>query len=189
MLLTNLDLVPVMIFMNFVDKIDRDDIKNTLQMVFERFGSNKTWEKREALSFWFNERVRINTTWYRAQGTIEFPVDQFVADPVTVFSKLITQLDLPVVESRMANLESIFRQWSELQRHSRADARIGHLVDCVVNNVAYDWQHLNLTIFEEACVQSLLRDLHQLELACYNLDVFPTNTKELREYLIDVKPI
>jgi hypothetical protein len=40
-----------------------------------------------------------------------------------------------------------------------------------------------LTLIDEATIQMILRDVHKLDLMCYELDQFPENTKALRSKL------
>lgn len=82
------------------------------------------------------------------------------------------------------NFSEIYEQWLAIQKHKDTDKIVQSIVNSTVNGIDYAWAPLN--IVNEAVVQMQLRDLHSLDLKCYNLDVFPTNTKDLKELLINV---
>jgi hypothetical protein len=85
-----------------------------------------------------------------------------------------------------SDFDKIYQDWIACQFHIHKDRDIEQIVDCVVNNINLDWSDKNLTVVDEGIIQMRLRDLHNLDLLCYNLNVFPKNTFDLRKVLIDV---
>ena len=55
---------------------------------------------------------------------------------------------------------------------------VNQILIAVIENQELEWQHTQLTITDEAMIQKKLRD-RNIELQCYNLDLFPTNTTQL----------
>jgi len=81
------------------------------------------------------------------------------------------------------NFDEIYNIWSELQPHIHKDKIVNQIVNSVINQIEFDWSSKSLTVIDEALVQMRLRDLHNSDLKCYNVNVFPTNTKSLIELL------
>jgi transcription termination factor NusB len=82
------------------------------------------------------------------------------------------------------NFDEVFSAWRPLQKHYRKQELIDDIVDATINDKYLEWS--NLSLIDEAIVQMCLRDLHKLDMMCYNVNVFPTNTTDLRKLLINV---
>lgn len=144
------------------------------------------WELREFLSFFILKQHYAETDLpdilnYYNDNVLKIPLDALS----TEFEKTIRSiLDFCELEVRRENFQEVYSQWMPLQVHSDKDAFVNDIVDSVTNDWQYSWESKQLTLVDEAFVQMKLRDLHNLELKCYNLDVFPTNTNELKNLLI-----
>ena len=84
-----------------------------------------------------------------------------------------------------ADLTAVTQQWLSLQQHLHKDLVVDAIVNGVVRSEHFDWSQHQLTMWDEAFVQWTLRDLHGLDMKCYNVNVFPTNTTDLRNLLIN----
>lgn len=84
------------------------------------------------------------------------------------------------------NFKEIYEIWVNKQEHKNKDVIAKKIIESILEKKYYDWSNYNLSIIDEAFVQMTLRDLHKLDLRCYNLNVFPKNTKDLKELLFDV---
>jgi hypothetical protein len=146
-----------------------------------------TWQVRQKLSRWFERRHSVYDTWHRAHGpnVLTLKIIDFVQDPLTSLVEVMPELDFQIDRSRIEPFKQIVEEWRSLQKFLSIDKTVQRIVDCTVNNVVCDWSSENLSIIDEAFVQMLLRHLHKLDLRCYNLNVFPTNTESLRKLLIN----
>lgn len=64
-----------------------------------------------------------------------------------------------------------------LQCHMNKDLLCNQIVESIITNEYFDWSATALTFIDEAMIQKLLRDAG-VQLRCYNLNIFPTNTKD-----------
>jgi hypothetical protein len=85
---------------------------------------------------------------------------------------------------RIETLDYIHSTWLENQHHIFKDDLIFKIIDSLLNNRFYSWHDKNLTLADEALVQYFLR-LHNIELRCYNLNVFPINTEDLKKLYVN----
>jgi fatty-acid desaturase len=67
--------------------------------------------------------------------------------------------------------------------HAVDSSIITSIVENVIKNRDYSWAELNLALVDEAAIQRGLRR-RGYELACFELNVFPTSVESLRKYLI-----
>jgi len=96
---------------------------------------------------------------------------------------LLLWSDLALVKDNFREIHDI---WTSKQEHKNKDVIAKKIIESILEEKYYDWSNYNLSIIDEAFVQMTLRDLHKLDLRCYNLNVFPTNTKDLKDLLFDV---
>jgi len=144
------------------------------------------WHKRESISYqlsaWYDYLMLWNQFRTSHADAVYIDVCDFVQEPSSTIDFLLAQLGLPKIKDR----PEVFVHWQQNQKFLRTDQTCRNIVQAVVDQQDLDWSHEQLDIYDEAWIQWALRVLHQLDIRCYNLDVFPTNTKELRNYLIDV---
>ena len=69
-----------------------------------------------------------------------------------------------------------------LQKFTNHDVLCNQIVNNTVTNTLLDWQHQPLTLVNESWVQWRFRELGY-NMACHGLDMFPTNTVQLKELL------
>jgi hypothetical protein len=149
------------------------------------------WELREFLSFFIipqhlSESEMDSILGYSSPNVIK--VD--VRDIINNFKKTITLLlEWCQFEIKRYDFDRVFAMWIEKQVHIHKDQLVIDIVQSILSNNNINWSHARLTIVDESIIQMRLRDLYNLDLRCYNLNVFPTNTKDLKELLIDVKPV
>jgi hypothetical protein len=85
------------------------------------------------------------------------------------------------VSTSEEELSAIYSQWIVKQHHINKDKLINDIVEYSINGKELTYS--NLTFFDEIFIQRKLSD-KGFELACYNLNSFPSNTKELTNLLI-----
>ena len=96
---------------------------------------------------------------------------------VETITKLFEKLNLPIIRN---NIEFIYEEWDKLQYFKNKDKQIKEIVDAVLNDVDLDFG--GLSIIDEAEIQRQLRN-NGWEIQCYDLNVFPTNTTDLKKLL------
>jgi hypothetical protein len=142
------------------------------------------WELREFLSMYlYGEWTDVFNPDTFITLKKEFPAvtfieigelrDNFTETITTLFEKL----KLPIVRN---NIEFIHEEWDKLQYFKNKDKQVKEIVDAVLGDINLDWT--GLSIIDEAEIQRQLRN-NGWEIKCYNLNIFPTNTADLRGLL------
>lgn len=159
------------------------------------------WEKREFLSFWWWP-ARLNEHSWKDVYKKSLDWDQYPAHKnLNIHTVTLSQLrdncpkaiigildylGLKLQRSEQ-DLIDICNKWASLQRHSCKDRLIADIINSMIDPRGYlDWSQSELTLVDEATIQMILRDLHNLEIKCYNLNEFPTNSKHLRDLTFNV---
>lgn len=146
------------------------------------------WELREFLSMYIwkqhlDETGLDTILAYNNPTLLKIDIKNLLNNFESTIRQLLAHCNLPVIQN---NFDQVYTAWVDSQSHKNKDQLVASIVDSVVNNKFMDWSKENLTIVDESIVQMRLRDLHNLELKCYNLNEFPTTTQQLREFLIHV---
>jgi hypothetical protein len=150
------------------------------------FKDLEPWELRESM---------VYTEWFECNGSTtcwdilkkEFPEVKFVAidqlrdnfretviDYMNFFNINADDLDL---------LDQVGKEWLELQVHHSKDKLLGNIINSLISNTECDWSTEDITLLDEVYIQSeLLRQ--GVEIKCFGLNKFPTNTKDFNPYLI-----
>jgi hypothetical protein len=153
----------------------------------EKIEQMKIWELREFLSLYFYTQHLAESELEKMQDIQkEFTKFQFITiDSLRDNFKntIITLLEYcKLTPTRLNKVEEIYQEWISLQCNCYKDSLINNIVDSVLNDNLYDWSDSKLTLVDEALIQFYLRQ-HSIEIKCYNLDTFPTNTTILKNYL------
>jgi hypothetical protein len=146
-----------------------------------------TWQLREMYSFWVDGAAQFFVNGYapiKDPKIVNISIRQLVDNFQPTLKLAFDQLGL--VMSRQQQLSGLEDKWLSLQKYSNIDFLCNQIVDATVNNQFFDWSGQKLSTLSEGYIQWQLRDLHKLDLLCYNLNVFPTNSVELRKLLINV---
>lgn len=144
------------------------------------------WELRELACEYFYDRcqAKLLTDDHLRQLSFDniklVPLDQFRDNFVDAMSSI---LDFFNIAHDANQLDHIHSNWLAKQQHINKDCQILQVVDALINNVDLDWTDCNFTFFDELFIQRLLLD-RGIEIACYNVDKFPTTTKDFSPLLI-----
>ena len=139
------------------------------------------WEIREFLScFLFTKNRYQSLLEYNHTNLIKITIPDLINKFEVTITHLLNEIGLPIVRR---DFEYIHQEWLAVQKHVNKDQLVEDIVHAVVNEFAFDWSQHQLTVVDEAFVQMRLRDLHNLELKCYNLNEFPVTSSELRKYI------
>lgn len=146
------------------------------------------WEIREFLSFYIFKQHEAET---ENNQIIEYQNNNIkkvnIKDLFDNFENTIKDLlSWSKIDLVKKDFSQVYDLWISKQEHRHKDEITRKIINSVLEKHHYDWSNQKLSIVDEAFIQMSLRDLHNLDLRCYNLNVFPTNTKDLKELLFDV---
>ena len=177
-------------FHNIAHKIkqeDRADFFKSINSFCELSNNDKIWEQREKISFKIKYfHCHANYFGRKNSNQLTVTVSDIINNLKNCLETLFDKTGLAFDSSRMSNFNLIEQQWLELQEFKHLDQLCRDIAIAAATGSNIDWSGKSLTIYDEAYVQMLLRDLHKLDLKCYNLDEFPTNSHDLRKFLIHV---
>ena len=145
-----------------------------------------SWQLREMISYWHERRLTELYVNRYTEITDSKIINISIRDLVDNFEHTIVYLcDALSIPIHDANHLSVIRQnWLSLQKFTDSDKVCQQIINSVLDHTEYSWRPLH--IFEEAFVQWQLRDLHHQDMLCYNLDKFPSSTRDLKQVLINV---
>jgi hypothetical protein len=163
-------------------------LHNLKKWGIDSFDSAQRWQLREFLSLFIypqqlaeSELININE--------IQSKFSKFKFVPIESLRDNFKQTILSLLDycnfthTNIDQIEYVYSEWIKLQYHCRKDQLINEIVTAVINNVDYSWS--NLTLADEALIQYYLREQH-MEIRCFDLNVFPSNTHELKKYLYTI---
>lgn len=145
------------------------------------------WVKREFLSFYLMPAWHAQIEWYHPA---KWSNSKCLVIPVNLllysFEQTLTTIQnycnlLPVRE--ISELLPFHQKNIELQNYRTHDQLCKDIVECTINNRDLQWDELSLC--SESWIQWELRN-QGFEIRCDGLDIFPTNSVQLRELLYPV---
>lgn len=147
----------------------------------------ETWEVREFLSLYMMPQCLAETEFnniltYQNPKLFKIEIRDLIDNFECTIRQLMSYCELPVVAN---NFDAIYNQWAPLQVHTQKDIIVDNIVNAIIAGTEYDWGEGKLSLIDESIVQMRLKDLHELDLKCYNLNVFPTNTTDLKKLLFN----
>ena len=148
---------------------------------YQHWRDMQSWELREWLSLFYTTWVQ---EWIDAKNTV--PESWLVIDPNqlivnyhAVVEQCIQHCGMKYVPNYPADVTA--RTWCSKQAEVYKQYQIlNTIVDCVIKGESYEFAPLNL--IAQAIIQKRLRD-QGYNLACFNLNDFPTNTQELHRLI------
>jgi hypothetical protein len=148
------------------------------------------WEKREFMSLnSYPQHVSESELEKSHQIRLEFNNFHFIdltALRDNFKNEILSLLEYcQLTAVRVDKMQYVYDHWIKCQHHCNKDQLIKVIVNSILNNNYYDWSAYNLTLVDEALIQYYLREQH-IEIKCYNLNIFPTTTTKLKEYLYNV---
>lgn len=182
------------IFLNLLHKIPYEFSNKIIKEAYDLSSitdNDKTWEIREKLSFYLRGSylyISSKENHISASNVITIPISQLHSEFKNCILKVFDSIGISVSLNRESEMDAILADWASNQIFLNIDQQCQNFVNAVVAGENYSWPELSklpLNIFIEAYIQMLLRDLHGFEIKCYNLDVFPTSAKDLKELLIN----
>lgn len=139
-----------------------------------------TWELRELLSLYaVGERFDssdaeiFNTISTKFPNIVVLDILDLRDNFNEVIKKFISLIGLPLV--REDKLDEVHQQWLLRQVHKDKDTLVQTIVHSLINNLEFSWT--TLTLIDESFLQHYLR-MQGYNIKCWNLNEFPTNTKD-----------
>lgn len=167
--------------------IRRDQFKgkNVLDRLYNNVRpTDQYWEIREKISFNLSSYL-FSDQWKVNKGNfLIVNIKDILEYPEQTVRNLCSNLNLKVDEDNSKNFSEKVLFWQQNQIFRHKDKVCRKIVDSVVKNYFFNWSNEQLLILDESFIQMLLRDLHGLELRCYNVNVFPKNSTELRDIIV-----
>ena len=137
------------------------------------------------------ELIALNVDYFKVDNTylkeINRSIDHLYIDSKELWyngeyclQRIFKYLNRTIVDERLPHWRNVYREWQSTQiKILQFDWYLPTIVDSIVNNYNFDLDFLNLTLIQEGVIQGhLIRD-HNLNLKCYGLEKFPSNTRDL----------
>jgi hypothetical protein len=184
------------IFLNLLHKVSfANDIVDKIYNASSITSNDDKWEVREKLSFYLRSRylhLDSERRHFTAPNVITIPIARLHNQFKSCIQEVFDSIGIKGDPSREHEMDTVLADWASNQKFLNIDSLCQQFVKAAISGEEYSWPRLAtlpLNIFIESYIQMLLRDLHGLEIRCYNLNVFPTNAKNLKELLINVQPV
>jgi len=145
------------------------------------------WIKREILSFNLMPAWEDQVEWYHPDRW-NHPRCQLVLINQLLYDFELTLLKLQEFcnlefKKDIGDLVPFHHTMLSLQQHLSQDQLCHRIVDCTLNNQMFEWTDIPLP--SQSWIQWQLRNLGY-EIRCYELDMFPTNSVQLKKLLYTV---
>jgi len=172
-------------WLGHVESMGPDMANNLKKWQVDNLDNMQQWQIREFLSYFIwkqhEKEIEIDTILrYHNDNIVKIDIKRLINEFQVTIEHLLDYCNFTKTRS---NFEEIYELWIKLQTHIYKDQIVESIIKNVINNNDFDWSDKNLSIVDEAIIQFKLRDLHKLDLKCYDLNEFPTSTKDLRKYL------
>lgn len=188
----------ILIMMNSVEMAERNQLfayykaPDFMPVVMEN--KEKSWnseyksyldmqpfELREALSFYIDTQTSyLEIKKDAVKNWLYITPDDILYDFQNTIIRLMEHCNLTINQS--ASIDTFYQNWFEKQQYVLKEFEtINMIVKSITLGRYFKWE--KISILGEAIIQSRLRK-QGLEIACYNLNVFPTDTTELIQVII-----
>jgi hypothetical protein len=165
-----------------------EDIRNAYDQTF--FKDVEIWKDHDLTNIWdIRERRALanNVLQYNLEQ-VDLQFDHYWLDAQNLWyngkreiQKIMTWLNLPLIQERFTHWVSIYDQWQQLQIDLlQFEYNYKHMVKSIVNNWSFP---IDLTFDQEVIIQHCLIYQHGLNLKTWQLEKFPSNTQALHKLL------
>jgi hypothetical protein len=144
------------------------------------------WIKRELLSFnlmpsWFDQVEWYHpATWSHDRCQLVL-LNELLYDFKNTILKIQKAFNLEFKKS-VDDMIPCHNQMLSLQKWTTQDWLCNKILQSIIHNQLFDWNDQELPLVSQSWIQWQLRSLGY-EIQCHGLDVFPTNTAQLRNLL------
>jgi hypothetical protein len=148
---------------------------------------NNVWDLRELIALNF-EHFKVNGTYIKE---IDRTIDHLYIDSKDLWyngenclQRIFRYLGKTIAIERLPSWRTAYQKWQSMQlKILQTNWYIPTIVDSIVNNYSLDLDFLNLNLIQEGVIQGHLIKDHNLNLKCYGLKKFPSNTRNLHSLL------
>ena len=154
---------------------------------FDHFSSNHKWDIRERRALNLRPyNVGIGSV---SDIKINFSLPHLWIDSRSLWTlgdltlkKIINYIGLSIDPERFKQWLPVYQQWARCQLEILDFCHeLSHIIDSIVNN--WDYQLGDLSFEQEVAIQHFLIYKHNLNLKTWQLENFPSNTKDLHKLL------
>ena len=154
---------------------------------FDHFNSNNKWDIRERRAL--NLRPYNVSIGSISDIKINFSLPHLWIDSRSLWTlgdvtlkKIMNYIGLSIDPERFKQWLPVYQQWARRQLEILDFCHeLPHIIDSIVNN--WDYQLGDLLFEQEVAIQHFLIYKHNLNLKTWQLEKFPTNTKDLHKLL------
>lgn len=156
------------------------EYNNTMEGKSSILDKLEIWNLRELLSLYFpQDKLHVshnqifNNIKNKFPNILMFDILDLKNNFREILKKCISKTNQSMI--REEKIDEIYSIWITSQVHNDKDALIQNIVHCLANNIEFNWSPL--TLIDESFLQYYLR-LKDIEIRCWELNQFPTNTKD-----------
>ena len=146
------------------------------------------WDTRELLALNF-KHIAPRSSSYRNLLDLSMPhvyvdVKELWFDGESCMQRVMLQLGQPIQQDRLPQWQVAYRDWQASQFDIiKFGWYLPHIIESIVKGYNFDLSSIRMDLFCEAVIQGILIQDHNLNLKCYGLEKFPSNTLELHQLL------
>lgn len=179
--------------LNRVKKIyntDTEYYKEILELYYEeslkQYDEMTDWDLREIMSL---SLIPENDNDYKKSFPLEkphkfIPIENFWNYGDEVMVQVLDFLELSLNYNKLDHWLTIYKKWQKQNfKILNFMYSFDHIVESIVNNWNFDLKQFNLTLRQEAIIQSQLIKQYNLTIKNWQLNKFPDNAKDLHSLL------
>lgn len=146
------------------------------------------WDTRELLALNY-KYIEQRTSSYRSLLDLSNPhvyvdVRELWSDGESCMQRVMLQLGQSVQQDRLPQWRVAYKEWQSSQFDIiKFSWYLPHIIESIVKGYNFDLSHVRMDLLCEAVIQGILIHDHNLNLKCYGLEKFPSNTLELHQLL------
>jgi hypothetical protein len=165
---------------DFLHRVVKDKEKSW-NSNYTSYNCMKKYELREALSYHIDQQKNhLEIGNHIIKDWLYISADDILYDFKATLYRIINYCGLTINSSN--SIDTFYIEWFAKQQYILDEfKRINNIVEALDNKIYFEWS--SLSILGEAIVQSRLRK-NNMEIACFNLDTFPTNTTDLLKVIL-----
>jgi hypothetical protein len=157
--------------------------KNNLDLI-----DKNIWDIRELLALNFKYIDRHTSSYLDlldlSKPHVYIDVKELWFDGESCMQRVMSQLDQSVQQDRLPQWRVAYKDWQQSQFDIiKFGWYLPHIVKSIVKGHNFDLSHVRMDLICEAVIQGMLIHDHNLNLKCYGLEKFPSNTLDLHQLL------
>ena len=146
------------------------------------------WDTRELLALNYKHIVQHTSSYCNlldlSNPHVYVDVRELWSDGESCMQRMMAQLGQSVQQDRLPQWRIAYKEWQASQFDIiKFGWYLPHIIKSIVNGYNFDLSHVRIDLLCEAVIQGILIHDHNLNLKCYGLEKFPSNTLELHQLL------